>query len=236
VRQRHPAQPEHRVDVGPHHPVELLGRDVGEPAGLGHLVGRVVDEDVDAAELGDGRVDERLAGRLLDEVGRHQDGAAAGVLDEAGGLPRVVVLALEVGDHHVRTLAREGKGDRPADAGVATGDHRHLVEQPVVADVRLLAVVGLLAHLPGDRVLVAGLGQLLALGVGLLVHLGGVLPGLVGLSVVAHDHPSSRVRGPPPRYPARSGRCGHRPQVGSRCRRADVRCGDLSIARLAGHN
>ena len=40
-----------RVDVGLHHPVELLGGDVGDAAVLRHLVRGVVDQHVDAAEL-----------------------------------------------------------------------------------------------------------------------------------------------------------------------------------------
>ena len=58
------AQPEHGVQVGLHHLVELLGRNVGDPAHLGHLVGRVVDQDIDAAQLLDGGVDDLLASLL----------------------------------------------------------------------------------------------------------------------------------------------------------------------------
>jgi len=40
--------PEHGVDVGGEHPLQLGGGDVGDAA-LHHLVGRVVDEHVEAA-------------------------------------------------------------------------------------------------------------------------------------------------------------------------------------------
>ncbi|CAA9374762.1 MAG: hypothetical protein AVDCRST_MAG32-1075 [uncultured Nocardioides sp.] len=186
VRQRHLAQPEHRVEVRAHHPVELLGGDVGDPAGLRHLVRRVVDEDVDAAELLDGTIDERAARLLLREVPGHEHGAASGVLDQSSRLLRVLVLALQVGDDHVGALAGEGQRDRPADPRVTARDDRDLVGEPVVADVALLAVVRLVTHLARDGAGRSGRWQLLALGVGLVVDLRGVLLGLAGGLVVRH--------------------------------------------------
>src|SRR3712207_6865091 len=50
------------------HPVELLGGDVLDATFLGHLVGRVVDQDVDLPELLHRLLDERHALLLLPEV------------------------------------------------------------------------------------------------------------------------------------------------------------------------
>jgi hypothetical protein len=41
---------------------------------LGHLVGRVVDQDVDAAQLLDGGVDDLLAGLLAADIAGAADG------------------------------------------------------------------------------------------------------------------------------------------------------------------
>ena len=59
---------------------ELLGR----LAGGGHrgADAGVVDQDVDAAELGHGRVDQRLALRRFGDVGGDRQRAPAGVFDQ----------------------------------------------------------------------------------------------------------------------------------------------------------
>jgi hypothetical protein len=44
------------------------------PPILGHLVGRVVDQDVDAAQLLDGGVDDLLAGLLAADIAGTADG------------------------------------------------------------------------------------------------------------------------------------------------------------------
>ena len=57
-----------------------------------------------------------------------QDAAAAFLLDRALGLLGVLVL-VEIGQRDVGALAGEQHRHRPADAGVAAGDQRNLVEQ-----------------------------------------------------------------------------------------------------------
>ena len=88
------------------------------------------------------------------DVARHGQAAPAGILDEAARLGGVVVL-LEVGAQDVGAFTREGDRHGAADARVGAGDDRHLVLQPAVADVALLAVVGERPHvgLPARRLL-----------------------------------------------------------------------------------
>ena len=92
----------------------------------GHLVGGVVDEHIEASELGVRLLDQALAvGSSLMSPGT-STAATARFLDEAGGLAGVVVF-VEIGDKHVGTLAGEGDGNRTADAAVAAGDDGGLV-------------------------------------------------------------------------------------------------------------
>src|SRR5215207_10355994 len=120
VRQRRLDEPEHRVYVGLEGPVEQLGRDVGYPVDR-HLVGGVIDENVDPAELVHGPLDEMLASAFFGHVSRHLHGLAARVLDGLRRFPGVRLLFFEVGDHHVRALAGEGERDGPPDTRVAAG-------------------------------------------------------------------------------------------------------------------
>src|SRR5205085_964298 len=71
---------------------------------------------------------------------------AAFLLHDAGSLLGVTLL-VQVGDEHVRALARERQGDGPADAAVAPGDEGRLALQLPAAAVRLLAVVRPRPHL-----------------------------------------------------------------------------------------
>jgi len=52
-----------------------------------------------------------------------------------------------VRDQYVRTLAGECDRDRPADAGVAAGDHRFLALEAPEASVAVLAVIRFEVHL-----------------------------------------------------------------------------------------
>ena len=122
-----------------------------------HLERGVADQHVDPAELLDGPGDDRAAVRGLADVAGDEDGLAAGLLDPGRRLLGVVVL-VEVADQDVGTFAGVGDGDGPADAAVGAGDHGLLALEPSVADVALLAVVGLRVHRGG------GAGGLLLLG------------------------------------------------------------------------
>jgi hypothetical protein len=59
------------------HLVELLGGDIGDAALLRHLVGGVVDQDVDPPKLADRGVDDARAGFLVPEIPRTADRPAA---------------------------------------------------------------------------------------------------------------------------------------------------------------
>lgn len=146
VRQGVLAQPEHPVQVGAHDAVELFGGDGGDPVGLGHLVGRVVDQDVDAPERGDGALDERAALLLVPDVAEDGDRPAAGLFDQPNGLVGLFLLLGEVRQHHVRALAGVRQGDRAADAGVASRDDRLPAVEQAGAAVGLLTVVGRRVH------------------------------------------------------------------------------------------
>ena len=114
---------EQREDVRAERALELLGGDVLE-ALVGHLVGGVVDEDVDPAELGDRSLDDVAAIRLVGHVARQRDAGAFRILDEPQRRVRVVLLLGEVRDRDVGALARERQRYGSADAGVAAGDQR----------------------------------------------------------------------------------------------------------------
>jgi len=136
------------VDIDLERQVPFLLADVLELLEAG-LMGRVVDKNIDAAELADRLVHDRPAMRGVLDVAREQDGFAAGVLDQALGLIGILMLA-EIGDQHVGTLARKRQRHRAADAAVAAGDDRLPAGQPPRAFVGLLAVIGDRIHLPGE--------------------------------------------------------------------------------------
>src|SRR5215207_752564 len=172
------AQPEHGVQVGLHYLVELFGCDVGDPAHLGHLVGRVVDQDVDPAKLLDGGIDDLLAGLLAPDIAGAADGLAALSLHQAHSLIGVGFFGPQVAEHDVGAFPGEGQGDGAADPGVRPSDHRSLAAEPTATAVGALAVVGLVLHDLGQP----GMALLLIGVFGLVVLLGGI--GLIGL--VAH--------------------------------------------------
>ena len=88
----------------------------------------VVDEDVELAELLHRLLHRVLAEFRIGDIARQQNAAAAFLLDGPLGLLGVLVL-VEIGDRDVGALARKEHGHRAADAGVAAGDQRDLVEQ-----------------------------------------------------------------------------------------------------------
>ena len=98
--------------------------DVGEPV-ASHLVRRVVDEDVDAAELPHGALDDRPAVAGVLEIARQLERGPAGLVHGARGLVGVALLGFEVGDRDVGALAGERERDGAADARV-TARHEGL--------------------------------------------------------------------------------------------------------------
>jgi len=77
--------------------------------------GRVVDEEIESAQLFGGVFDDILAVRAPGQVAGQRECAAAGVLDPSRGLDRVVVLVV-VGDRDVGALTRERDRDGAPDA------------------------------------------------------------------------------------------------------------------------
>jgi hypothetical protein len=145
------------------------------PPILGHLVGRVVDQDVDAAQLLDGGVDDLLAGLLAPDIAGAADGPAALSLHQAHRLIGVGFFGLQVAEHNVGAFAGEGQGDGAADPGVRPSDHRSLAGEPTAAAVGVLAMVRLVLHglgQPGMGLLLIGVLGLVVLlsGIGLVAH------------------------------------------------------------------
>ena len=114
------------ADVDSHHQVEALRRSLEDglrPDGAG-----VVDQNVEAAELGDGALDQVANGVLIADIGGDGEGAPArgadgvrGFVDAAGqsfgGL-------LGLGCHYdIRAFLREADCERFADAATGAGDH-----------------------------------------------------------------------------------------------------------------
>ena len=122
ARARHVEVAEH---VGAEGALELLGVELGRIVDL-VLLGGVVHQDVDAAELLDGALDRLPAEHLVADVAGEQERLASLCLDQARGLLRVVVF-FQIEDRDQRALARHRDRDRAADAAVAAGDDRDLV-------------------------------------------------------------------------------------------------------------
>jgi hypothetical protein len=77
------------------HPADVGGVEVDHQTG--QLDAGVVDQDVQAAELGDGGADRRFPVRVVGDVERHEGGGRAGVLERVGGL--LAEILRDVGDH-----------------------------------------------------------------------------------------------------------------------------------------
>ena len=148
---------EEAEDIGPERAFDLLGVDPAEIVGL-VLLGGVVDQDVEAAELLHGCLDRIAAELLVSDVAGDLERAATLLLDRGHGLVGVLVL-LEIDDGDLGAFPRHRHRDRAADAGIAAGDQRHLVFEPAATGIFRL-VVGLRPHLA----LAAGLAFLLLCG------------------------------------------------------------------------
>ena len=79
------------------------------------------------------------------DVSCDQHRLASGLLNQALRFLRVLVF-IQIGDQHVRTLAREGDGDRPADAAIAAGDDGFQSFELARSLVGLFAVIGPRVH------------------------------------------------------------------------------------------
>ncbi len=103
--------------LAPFGELELVDGRHGLDAGIG-------DHDVDLAEGGDRLGDAGIDLRLVGDVDADADRALLAAKLGGGG---VGAFLIEVGDHHLRALAREERGDFLADAAGRTGDDGNLV-------------------------------------------------------------------------------------------------------------
>jgi hypothetical protein len=105
------------------------------------LMGCIVDENVDPAELGHCFVDNPAAMPGILDVLPGKDNLAAALFDKPLSFSRILVL-VQVSDRWVRSFPGKGDCDGTADAAVAAGDDRFLSSEPARSLVRLLAIVG----------------------------------------------------------------------------------------------
>ena len=85
----------------------------------------VVDEEVEAAELVDGRLDERGDGVLVGHVRRDDVGVGVVLVGEGSG-DVVEALLAAGGEDDLCALAGEGVDGRATDTGARTGDDSRL--------------------------------------------------------------------------------------------------------------
>jgi len=110
VRNSGLAQAEHRVDVRREGIVPFVVGDLFQSL-VGHLIGGVVHQHVEVAELVHGLLRHGPAVLRIGQVSGHQHGAATGILDVCGGVGRVLMF-VEVGDQDVGTFSGERDGNR----------------------------------------------------------------------------------------------------------------------------
>ena len=115
VREHEPRHPHHAVDVRVHHPLLVVGGRLGERCPPEREPG-VVEEDVDPAELGDRRLDERGRVGLVGDVDLERD---------VGLDPLDPSRAAGDADPGLAQLAHR----RSADPGGGAGDDRRLAVQ-----------------------------------------------------------------------------------------------------------
>ena len=138
---------EHRVDIDLEGQLPFVIGDVFERFET-RLMGGIVDENIETAQLGNSLLDHRPALCRIADVARHEDGLASGVLDKAFRLVGVVVFA-EIGNQDIGSLARKGNCHRPADAAICAGYDRLLPRELATTPIAILTVVGFRSHIAG---------------------------------------------------------------------------------------
>src|SRR5919109_3385751 len=139
VRQRGAGHVEVAEDVRAERALELLIRDV-EQRLLVLLVGGVVDQDVELAQLAHGPLHRFRRVLWIGDVARQQDATPALAFDRLLRLLRVFVLA-QVADGDVRAFTREQDRDCAADPRVTARDQGDPATQFVRAAIRRRLVV-----------------------------------------------------------------------------------------------
>src|SRR5438045_1919405 len=108
-------------------------------------MGRVVDEYVDPAQLGHGRLDNAAAMVRLLYVASNKHSLPARVSYKSLGLLGVIVL-IQIGNEDVSTLARIRDGDRAANSAVRPRNNRLLAGQATRATVGPFTMIGHRLH------------------------------------------------------------------------------------------
>ena len=125
------------------------------------LLGGVVDQDVEPAELLDRLLDAALAERLVADIARDLDARRGPRSRPARSVSSASLCSFEIDDRDVSALARHGDRDGAADAAVAAGDQRDLALKPA-RTVRLRKILRQRMHF----VFAAGLPGLSLRGLG----------------------------------------------------------------------
>jgi len=127
-------------DVGFERPLELLVGDVLDGR-LVLLKRRVVDENIQPSEFGNGFLDGADAEGRLPNVTRDQNTPRPFMLDRGSGLDRIALFRLGVHDGDIGPFACKKYSDRTANSRIATGDQRRLtgeLARPTIARGEIL--------------------------------------------------------------------------------------------------
>ena len=115
-------------DIGAERALDLRGIDLANIVGL-VLLGRIVDQNVQPAELLDCLLHCLPAQVLAADIAGDLDGATALSGHRGHGLVGIPVL-LEIDDCELSALARHRHRHCPSDPGIAARDQRHLALEP----------------------------------------------------------------------------------------------------------
>lgn len=167
---------------------------------LHHLVGGIVDQDIETAELTDGLVDGGFAIARAPQVRGQQVHLTAILFHLSFGLLCILFLFGQVGNERVSTLHGEEDGHRPSNARVTAGDQGLLARQFASGLVDLIAAV------LGGQVCLGRLGihvgfeswMLLLLDWGLVVCIGRRASALGAMIAVGAIFPVILIRQPFP--------------------------------------
>jgi hypothetical protein len=107
---------------------------------VSHLVGGIVDQDIEMPELANGPIDQLLAMLFALNVTGDQHCAASSFTHDTRGFSGVRVR-VEIGNQDIGALSREGKGDCPSDPTVGSRHERGATFEAPRPLVRIFAVI-----------------------------------------------------------------------------------------------